>query len=435
MARFGASERVNLMLGTNPQSDGVSMNGYLPMRVLCVSALGFLVASAPAETTYLGLYLQGAKIGYSSYAAKAERYNGAAANRSDSRTVMNVGMLGQSMSMVMDSTTWTTPKGAPIRLKFRTSSSGRVQLVDAVFSKSQIVAAIENAGRKSTKTLKLSPGQQLVDDPLAAVIAGQIKPGATKSFYVLDPTTVDLIKNDVKVIGKRPTKVGGKSVTATLVEIIDPRATMKVYLGGKGDILLAEGPMGIEMRPVSRQVALGKDSPYAPSVDLAAVTSLKTDKPLPDPQSISQLKLRITGRDLGRIPNDDQQSVTRDGDGWLVDVHPIRLSEIPVMTISDAAKAQPEWIRPGLNIPSESPRFKKLAAKIVGNQTSVKRAALEIRRYVYDIMRPNAGIGVLRDAGEVLDTKEGVCRDYAILTVTLLRAAGIPARLASGLVN
>ena len=49
-------------------------------------------------------------------------------------------------------------------------------------------------------------------------------------------------------------------------------------------------------------------------------------------------------------------------------------------------------------------------------------------------MSPNAGIGVLRDASEVLKTKEGVCRDYAILTATILRAANIPARLASGLV-
>ena len=50
-------------------------------------------------------------------------------------------------------------------------------------------------------------------------------------------------------------------------------------------------------------------------------------------------------------------------------------------------------------------------------------------------MKANAGIGVLRDAGEVLKTKEGVCRDYAILTATIMRAAGIPTRLCSGLVN
>jgi transglutaminase-like putative cysteine protease len=46
----------------------------------------------------------------------------------------------------------------------------------------------------------------------------------------------------------------------------------------------------------------------------------------------------------------------------------------------------------------------------------------------------NAGIGVLRDANEVLDSKEGVCRDNAILAATLLRASGIPTKVISGLI-
>ena len=42
---------------------------------------------------------------------------------------------------------------------------------------------------------------------------------------------------------------------------------------------------------------------------------------------------------------------------------------------------------------------------------------------------------MLRDANEVLDSKRGVCRDYAILCATLLRAAGIPTEMATGLVS
>jgi transglutaminase-like putative cysteine protease len=57
-----------------------------------------------------------------------------------------------------------------------------------------------------------------------------------------------------------------------------------------------------------------------------------------------------------------------------------------------------------------------------------------IHDYVHDLMTPNAGIGVLRDAREILSSHEGVCRDYAILTATLLRAAKVPARVCSGLV-
>lgn len=405
------------------------------MRILSILLTTALAPFAAAETTYLGLYMQGTKIGYSSYASSTAKVEGKAAMRSDSRTVMNVGLLGQAMSMNMDSTTWTTPAGTPLRLKFRMSSSGRVQTVDAVFSRSQIVATIENGGRKSTKTLKVPVGDKLVDDPLAGVIAGQIKPGSTRTFYVLDPSTVDLVKNDVRVVGKRKTKVGGKSVDATLVEIVDPRATMSVFLSGKGDVLRVDGPMGIEMRPVSRKVALGESGGYTPSVDLAFTTSLKTDKPIGDPTKLTGLKLRITGRDLTRLPSGDHQTVTRDGESWTIDVHPVRLDSVSSVTIAEAAAQKPDWVKPSLYLPSDSAAMKALAKKIVGDSTDVKAASLAIRKYVHDQMRPNAGIGVLRDAREVLETKEGVCRDYAILTATLLRSAGIPARVASGLVN
>ena len=104
-------------------------------------------------------------------------------------------------------------------------------------------------------------------------------------------------------------------------------------------------------------------------------------------------------------------------------------------TIQEAALGKPQFMTPDLDMPSDHPDFKSLAKQIVGPETRVEPAANLVKTWVYEQMKPNAGIGVLRDASEVLRSKEGVCRDYAILTGTLLRSAGIPARLASGLVD
>jgi transglutaminase-like putative cysteine protease len=123
------------------------------------------------------------------------------------------------------------------------------------------------------------------------------------------------------------------------------------------------------------------------------------------------------------------------GESWRVDVHPPRIAASPGITIEEARKQKPEWIRPDLHIPSDTDEFQRLARQIVGDRKRVREAAVAIQNYVYRRMRPNAGIGVLRNASEVLETREGVCRDYAILTATLMRSAGVPTRLASGLVN
>ena len=76
-----------------------------------------------------------------------------------------------------------------------------------------------------------------------------------------------------------------------------------------------------------------------------------------------------------------------------------------------------------------------LAKKVLGSTTDAGQASEKIRAYVNSIMTPDAGIGILRDANEVLKTRVGVCRDYAILTATLCRAAKLPTKLASGLVS
>ncbi len=411
------------------------MNGPFPMKsllallALCASAVSY------SQTSYLGLYLQGNKIGYSSYTSSPVTLNGKKVNRSDSKTVMDAQLLGTAMSMQMVSSTWTNAAGTPLRMTFNMSSAGRHQKVDATFGAKQVTVNIDNSGSKSTKTLTIPPGGTIVDDPLRLVMNGTMKPGATRSFYVLDPTTVSFMKNEVKLIGKAKAKVNGKTYDSTLVEVIDPRATMKVYLSGKGDMILAEGPMGMEMVPVSKAVALAAPGKYAPSIDLAYATSLKTDKPIVDPASLTGLKLRISGKNLSKIPNDEHQQTLKDGEAWLVDIHPPKIKEGGSATIAEAAAQKPEWTKASMHIPSDSTSFKALAAKVVGKNEDVRSASLAIKKHVNELMKPNAGIGVLRDASDVLKTKEGVCRDYAILTVTLLRSAGIPARLVSGLVN
>jgi len=220
-----------------------------------------------------------------------------------------------------------------------------------------------------------------------------------------------------------------------LIEVIDPRTTMKVFVSTKGDLVRVEGPMGIEMLPESKTLALAKPIKYSPTVDLAINTSLKTDKPIEDPSHLTELKLRITGTDLSQIPSDASQSVQKQTDGWLIDVHPTKLDASQGQTISEAKKEMPKWLLPTLDIPADSAKFRELSRKIIGPRLQVKEAALAIKQYDYNLMQPNAGIGVLRDATEILKTKEGVCRDYAILTTTLLRSAGIPARVVAGLVN
>jgi len=339
------------------------------------------------------------------------------------------------MSIVMDTKSWSTPSGTPIKMWSSTASGGRTSIVSAVFDKKSIALNISNGGGMTHKTLRLPTDRRVIDDPLTLVLNGSIKSGSAKSFYVFDPSTASLITNTVTILGKKTTTVRSKTVNATLIEVTDPRSTMRVFVGAKGELVKVEGPAGIILLPVSQKVALSSNSAYEPSTDLAFSTSIKTSKPIEDPANLSELKINLQAKGLKSVPSDSFQTAKRVGNVWEIDIHPVQYRESKSLSILDAGKTKAEWLAPSLNMPVQSPKFKKLAKSITLGKPDVQTAAFAIQRYVYDNMKPNAGIGVLRDATEVLDSKEGVCRDYATLTVTLLRSAGIPARLASGLVN
>ena len=432
---FGLFERpVIERLNASPRS-GVFLF-ILPMRKLFALALIALASTAAfADESWMGLFLQGAKIGYVYSSEIDTTLNKAPVKESKSSTVIDADLMGQSLKMKMDSSTWQDMHGRPILMKFTIVSDGRTQRVDALFTSSNIhVTTVSTAGAKSQKVIELPKDASVVDDALTTLLESKSAIGAARSYYVFEPNKAMLIKTTVTLQGPASTTVNGKEMHGTKIEIDDSDSKTYAYVTAKGDLIKFEGPMGMEMYPETKAEALSDSTaPDSAAADLATASSLKPDKDIPDIEAVKDLKLRITGRDLSALPTDSHQTVTKDGDAWIVDVHPIAFEDTSVL-ITTAAHTMPEWTKSSFNIPSDSPTFKALSKKLIGESKTVREAAKQVHDYVYTTMKPNAGIGVLRDATEILQTKEGVCRDYAVLTATLLRAGGVPSRLVSGLV-
>ena len=85
-----------------------------------------------------------------------------------------------------------------------------------------------------------------------------------------------------------------------------------------------------------------------------------------------------------------------------------------------------------------SPQIQSAAKKAAGGETDPVNKAKKIYSYVasklyYDWARANDRNYKFMDASEILKVGKGVCADYAILYTALLRANGIPARVAGGI--
>jgi len=89
-------------------------------------------------------------------------------------------------------------------------------------------------------------------------------------------------------------------------------------------------------------------------------------------------------------------------------------------------------------IDSDNPRIRNTAESLIRNEVDTVRKAEIIYNFVirnmhYDYKRAETKNYQFLYASEILDRKAGVCSDYAILYTALLRAAGIPSRLAAGI--
>ncbi len=120
------------------------------------------------------------------------------------------------------------------------------------------------------------------------------------------------------------------------------------------------------------------------------------------------------------------------------------LSLIPLVdegTLRAAGQEYPDWVRgPYLALPRSTPeRIKKLAIELTAAEPSPYDRAKAIEGYLrtfpytLDVPRPPSN----RDVVDyfLFDLKMGYCDYYATSMVVLARAAGLPARLASGYAN
>lgn len=400
-----------------------------------ILGFGLVAASWARVEERLALYLQGSRIGTVTNSSTADQLNGKPVTRNENRMEIKSQMLGSSLEMVSATTSWVDENQRPIRQKSVITSGGRTQVVEAVFNADTIDVQVDNNGVKSQKTLAIPKGAILDDDPTSTILRGDRPPaGKGLTVHVLDPTTVTLIPNKITYRGRSHVDVRGKKVDADLIEIEDPRMSTKVFLSLKGDLIKVEAAMGLEMWPESTAPA-ESERPTSGSKDLAFASAIPTQPAIERPEQVTFLRLEVRGVDLSRMPSDPHQTVRKDGDRWLITCKPVLPDPKQSLTRAEAARSQPNWLKPSLHIPSQDPAFRQRAQQIVGSETNVVKAAEKIRRAVLNRMTANAGIGVLRDAREVWQSQEGVCRDYAILMATLCRAADIPTRLVSGLIS
>lgn len=392
-----------------------------------LAAAGLLLAGAAAWTSSLpkeewsSIFINGSKVGFSRSFTQPD----GSGTRVDGSTTIRAAMLGSRLEMQIDTTSRFSSEGKMVRHEFVMNSGGRTLKVVADFTPRTVSAVSTSGGEVKRKEIPIPEGATVIDDPATTLVETG---GALKNFLIFDPNTLSLVPASAQDKGKEETTVKGRKVQGRRIEVNDPRAPMTLWLADKGELIVARGPMGMEIVPDTKEEAMK----ITGSADIAEASAIRASKPITGRES--SLVLRVKDSPASRFATGPGQEVRQQGKDVLITLRPVNpLAAASSYKIGEASGKE-EWTKPDLRVPSDQPAFREQALEIIGGETDPIKAAEKIRLWVYQSVGVNAGIGVMRDAREVLETKEGVCRDHAVLMAAFLRSLKIPTQLVSGIV-
>ena len=265
---------------------------------------------------------------------------------------------------------------------------------------------------------------------LDALHAADLKPGDFFSFDIFDPVTMGLQPVKVSVLGTEDVSVMGSVHAATKIMLNFKGANQYAWLSSQGDVLQEKGLLGMRLEKTTRRQALA-DIGAGPIGDLADLSSVASNVVLDHPGLLEQLTVAVSGIDLEQVHLDGGRQLL---DGNRVTIVRERIDNLPPALKPEQMKLLEKiFIQPSPFIQSDHKEIQELVDSIlVDDGESPLQQARRLLKWVYDHIDKRPVLS-LPDALSTLENREGDCNEHAVLLAALARAAGIPARVETGL--
>lgn len=386
--------------------------------------------------TWMGAYVAQKKVGYMSLKIDKGEFNGVKGYRMANVLSNRLTVLGTELTQLVTAVVYTDEKQVPLSEEFAMSSGGKTTRVRATFTPSTVECVVSAGSGSSVKSVPIPQGAKLVADAMFAVDAPPPKIGERQLMHYFNPLTLSIDELDVTAEREEKLTLGGKEYTTIVIKSVTPLGEMTLWQEPDGDVLQVKAMMGITLLRESKQQAI-KGIGEGSADDFAVLTSVKPNRPIASPRQCRTLEAVLTGLEdeSMRISDSRQKAALIDGNPgktrFLINGSSFDESRSLVRPLAGAGFEDELASTPYIDY--DMPEVAKQAREIVGEERNAYAACSKIREWVHANMKTRTDIGITRSASDVLESKEGVCRDYAILFAALARAAGIPTRIAAGL--
>lgn len=380
------------------------------------------LVAGPSQERWNGVFFQDQHVGFTVTRTSPAVDGG---TLYESRSSFSVATFGQIQEVVTAGAALTDGDGLLRRFDFF-MLAGAVRLVArGEVQGDRIVMEVDQAGEVSTIEFPITDPPHVSLSLEEAIRRTDL--ATTKRFEVpyFDPVTLSQGTMEIQV--ESIEIVAGKEEAYWLRSRMGDIETRSLVLPS-GETLRQEGALGLSLVRMTAEEAADIPTSDEP-VDLIALSAVQLQGRLPgDARDLSKVHLQIRGVRPEQVW-DDPPLQTREGDTVTVDIP--MLLELPPLPVRD--DSEPEWLATTPTIPAGHLEIVTKAREVVGDAETRLEAVKRLNRFVYTYVQKVPAMGVPNGLA-VLHSAEGDCNEHTALFVSLARAAGIPTRIAAGVV-
>ncbi len=389
----------------------------------------------PQEHWY-DLALMNTKIGYMHVSSDKTDYQGEAVDRHKIDMVMNFKALGTDVTLEITRVEYTGSDLMPRHFLSTSNESGLKQVEGRIVDGVAYIKTTLN-GETTESEVPVPPDTISEHVGVESLFRQGLKIGEKRNFHIFSFDLLKPVKTEIEVEGQDTlTYQSAEKQVYILRQTLDMMngITAKVWLDTDGVNYKTEVPMmGLSMvtTKTDKETALGDTE----EVDVVLKTRILPSGKRPTPKAENfkaEVKLPA-GNIADAIMSNAQQQlvVTSEKAGRLsIQVPTVAAEDCPNLPIQDA---EGEFLGASAYIQTDAPAIRAKTEEILDGEVNSWRAAEKLCEWVHTAITEKKMSGGFGSSLTALESLSGDCTEHTVLFIALARAAGIPARICSGI--
>lgn len=356
--------------------------------------------------------------------SRPEERDGVSGDRFELDANVTLRLLGEPTELEVHGTSWRGLDPPSLEVEFWIASGGQGMEVIARTEGGRLRGEVVSAGQSTPIDLPLEVENLVAGGFGGALEFPALEPGETARIASFDPVTMSPGRALVRCVRAGTRTIDGEEVEVRELEIDSGGIRLRAFTDPDGSVVRAETPFGFVLERRS-----GDPEEAAPAAaaegDLLALTAVRPTGPTPR-RGATSLRLRVHGAPVDLPTDANQRSL---GDGLFV---------IAPSAADGPAPADPELPTPAdlasdALVQSDHPRIRRTARELLERIETDAEKARVLHDWVFEEIEKEPVMSV-PSALAVLEARRGDCNEHTALYTALARAAGLPTRIAIGLV-